>query len=185
VTFDGGLSIGLDFRYLVEDHAIEIRETDTGRPGCSLSLTENRVCVFFFSYATEDWSGFLKKFFNEFEAHVAQRLGVPKTTAGFRDQSGVQLGDDWSRALTAELRSCKAFIYVRTANYFQRDYCGREWKMFNERVESFSQRSARPEKVPGTKNRVSVTRHPVDASPREPSMPEQSALQGGWQDHAA
>jgi FxsC-like protein len=104
--------------------------------------------VFFFSYAHQDWDDYLHRFYMDLDELVAARLGIEKTAAGFRDKFHIKLSAEWSRSLSVALWSCKVFIYVRTPRYFHSDYCGREWRIFTNRLEKFSKELNRPYEQP-------------------------------------
>ncbi len=91
---------------------------------------------FFFSYARDDWKGnYLKSFFEDLTERVRFITGHPAEEVGFRDAQRIELGSNWPLELVNALASCRSFVPIYTPTYFTRLYCGREWWVFQSRIE--------------------------------------------------
>jgi FxsC-like protein len=95
------------------------------------------MSVVFFSYNREDWDPYLKFFCDELETRIAGRRGLKPREAVFLDDRSVKLGENWTEAMREALRTCQAFVYLQSPRYFQSEYCGKEWRVFSDRVAAF------------------------------------------------
>ena len=103
---------------------------------------------FFFSYARDDWKGnYLKIFFDDLTEQVRFVTGHPVEEVGFRDVKGIEFGSNWPDELAAALATCRSFVPVYTPTYFTRPYCGREWWVFDSRIEQYLRE--KPGRPPG------------------------------------
>lgn len=93
--------------------------------------------LFFLSYARrDDEYGNMRpvqKFFNDLRDHVALLEGVDRQKVGYMDQRALEPGDEWPNDLAAALGKCCTFVAVMSPTYFQREYCGKEWYLFEQR----------------------------------------------------
>jgi FxsC-like protein len=104
--------------------------------------------LFFLSYASNPaLKRFQERFFDDLvEALIAERdiLDAQKARIGFYDREGIQLGDSWTHKLAEALRTCRVFVYIQSEAYFSRLWCGREWTVFRNRIDSWMQDSEAP-----------------------------------------
>lgn len=99
---------------------------------------------FFFSYAhaNAENSVYVTKFFKELCREVADLTGEPAEEVGFRDTSGIHLGEAWPVELVEALSTCQAFVALYSPDYFDSETCGKEWAVFAGRVRTYQERSA-------------------------------------------
>lgn len=92
---------------------------------------------FFFSYSRSDNSEFLKGFFSDLQNIIKEKLGL-EGDVGFIDQTGNEPGDHWEAKLEQALACSRVFVAVATASYARKEYCGKEWAAFEDRVTRYS-----------------------------------------------
>jgi FxsC-like protein len=81
----------------------------------------------FFSYARDDFSPYMAKFYADLAEEVRLLLGRAKADPIlFRDEQDIGLGTVWRSELTSALHSTRVLISVQTPRYFSRPYCGKE-----------------------------------------------------------
>src|SRR5262245_8968775 len=85
---------------------------------------------FFLSYARVDGNGYLEKFYADLCEGVRSRTGYRIDDIGFRDESNLQLGVNWSTALVDALTSARVFVALCSPSYFASENCGKEWQTF-------------------------------------------------------
>jgi FxsC-like protein len=102
---------------------------------------------FFFSYARNDCSKYLERFLEKLRERVAFLTIRSKEEVGFRDNQNIDVASRWPDELADALASCRSFIPVFTPTYFTRPMCGREWSVFQSRIEQHL--SAHPDRIPG------------------------------------
>lgn len=88
---------------------------------------------FFVSYARLDGDEYLKKLYKELVQAVRLKVGGTPEEIGFFDTEDIALGQEWPEALSGALQTARVFVPIYTPSYFQSDYCGREWQVFEER----------------------------------------------------
>jgi FxsC-like protein len=54
----------------------------------------------------------------------------------FIDEEGIEPGAEWPDTLVNAVRDCSVFAYMHSPNYFRRPYCGKEWRVFRQRMEA-------------------------------------------------
>ena len=99
---------------------------------------------FFLSHATQqDNLHYLKRFYEDLAARVADRLGkgstVNKAEVGFFDKQNLETGDRWGRALTDALQTSRTLVCLYSPNYFKSDYCGKEFQLFRTRLARYAE----------------------------------------------
>jgi FxsC-like protein len=103
------------------------------------------VLYFFLSYAREDDPEFIRRFFHDLSSQVRNLAGVGQAdTVGFLDEQNVQIGQRWSAEMTNALATCRCFVAMTSPRYFRRDYCGREWYVFNDRLDMYLRQHGLP-----------------------------------------
>lgn len=99
------------------------------------------MLYFFLSYAREDDPEFVRRFFHDLSSQVRNLAGLGKEDAvGFLDEQSLQIGQRWSDELSGALNSCRCFVAMTSPRYFRRDYCGREWAVFSQRLAAYERR---------------------------------------------
>jgi FxsC-like protein len=93
---------------------------------------------FFFSYAHADYDIYLKKFYEDLTKEV-NGLTVRAKPSGFIDRANIGHGDQWNHTLEVGLRSCRVFVPIYSAPYFASSYCGKEFKVFRDRLHTHLQ----------------------------------------------
>ncbi|MGW1675544.1 TIR-like protein FxsC [Streptomyces sp. NPDC002324] len=98
---------------------------------------------FFLSYARRRGPRVLvKRFYDDLCAELRQELRrLHKSDAvpfdrPFLDVQSIQVGQDWNAALGEALGHCRTMLALYTPDYFRSDFCGREWKAFEDRQRS-------------------------------------------------
>nr|WP_119590212.1 TIR-like protein FxsC [Streptomyces scabiei] len=95
---------------------------------------------FFLSYTRKRGPLVLvKRFYDDLCAELRQELlrlhkgnAVPFGRP-FLDVQSIQVGQDWNAALCNALGHCRTMLALYSPEYFRSDYCGREWKAFEDR----------------------------------------------------
>jgi FxsC-like protein len=104
------------------------------------------------SYARADdqqYEGELVRgFYDQLKSEVAGKVSDQTPPLAFFDQENLQPGDPWSQEIAQALRSCRTFVPIMSARYFTRDYCGKEWQIFEDRCRSFAGSSLPPLIIP-------------------------------------
>ena len=95
---------------------------------------------FFFSYARLDRDPYLKKFYNELVDSVRVNAGGNRGEIGFFDTEDIEPGQEWPAALAAALQTARVFVPVYTPSYFISEFCGREWRVIEERRRAAGER---------------------------------------------
>ncbi|GAA1817771.1 hypothetical protein GCM10009682_43220 [Luedemannella flava] len=103
------------------------------------------MLYFFLSHAREDDPRSVIRFFNDLSSEVRNLAGAdPHDTVGFLDEQSLYVGQRWQLALADALASCKCFVAMTSPRYFRRDYCGREWGAFSDRLAAYERQWKRP-----------------------------------------
>lgn len=93
---------------------------------------------FFLSYARENYNQYVLDFYQDLNKMIRD-LAIPGEGGdGFIDTSDIELGTQWPDELAAALQNCRAFISLYSPAYFTKDYCGKEWQVFNSRQATYS-----------------------------------------------
>ncbi len=106
---------------------------------------------FFLSYARIDdrTEQEVTAFFRDLEAKVASRIADPGgEPVAFMDQADLQPGEPWPEDLARALGRCRTFVPVMTARYFGREFCGKEWQVFENRCRECANRLNLGEPLP-------------------------------------
>ena len=105
---------------------------------------------FFMSYAHKDNEtrhlGKVEEFYRDLRSQIAILTGDDEERTGFLDKTGLDSGEDWDAEIVDALGRCGVFVPILSASYFQRPYCGREWTVFEQRVERYLQQSPQPQR---------------------------------------
>jgi FxsC-like protein len=96
---------------------------------------------FFFSYAHADDGEFLRRFYTDLREEVRQLIGGPKVKISFLDRTEISHGARWEGSLENGIKTCRAFVPVYSASYFQAPYCGKEFGAFRERLHTHLQQN--------------------------------------------
>ncbi|QOV33514.1 TIR domain-containing protein [Streptomyces ferrugineus] len=91
---------------------------------------------FFLSYARRRGPRVLiKRFYDDLctelrglRARTSEPFGRP-----FLDVLSIQVGQNWNAALGDAVGHCRTMVALYTSDYFRSDFCGREWKAFDDR----------------------------------------------------
>ncbi|WP_405990018.1 TIR domain-containing protein [Streptomyces sp. NBC_00986] len=99
---------------------------------------------FFTSYAVRRAdSSLVAQFHARLQEEVEIKRGRSATHAGFLDAGTLELGVGWRGKLAWALGSTRFLIALLSDDYFDREWCGREWAVMTERV----RRAGEPEPV--------------------------------------
>src|SRR6185295_7854399 len=93
---------------------------------------------FFLSYARDDQSDYLDKFYSDLCEKVRLSIRLNPDEVGFLDRNDIQLADKWDGKLAEALRTCKVLVSVCSPNYFAKEYCGKEFQVCLERQEQLA-----------------------------------------------
>jgi hypothetical protein len=95
------------------------------------------ACWFFMSYArVDDQHGdeeLIREFYDDLKSAVSIRVQNQSPPIAFLDEANLQPGDPWPDEIADALCSCNTFLAIMTARYFTREYCGKEWTIFDYR----------------------------------------------------
>lgn len=91
--------------------------------------------LFFLSYARADAGDDLTRFYRKLSDEIRRQSGELEPV-GFRDESNIEPGARWSEELATALTTSSTFIPLYSPSYFTREYCGREWAYFSQRISS-------------------------------------------------
>lgn len=80
-------------------------------------------------------SPFVRIFFEQLCADIVE-LTQASHPVGFMD-SNILIGDSWPHELANALATCRVFVPLYSAGYFNSERCGREWTAFARRVEIY------------------------------------------------
>ncbi|MFD4502563.1 TIR-like protein FxsC [Streptomyces sp. NPDC058457] len=91
---------------------------------------------FFLSYARRRGPRVLiKRFYDDLCTELRDLR--PKTSEPFGrpylDVLSLQVGQDWNASLSDAVGHCRTMVALYTPDYFRSDFCGREWKAFEDR----------------------------------------------------
>jgi hypothetical protein len=89
---------------------------------------------FFLSYARDDSDVYLDKFVDDLSTQLSRRTAVSPVGICFRDTTAIELGQIWTEELKEALRTARVFVPLYSPTYFTRDYCGKEWQAFRNRL---------------------------------------------------
>jgi FxsC-like protein len=91
--------------------------------------------VFFFSYASENLDAHLKQFFKALCASVAPSTGwnAEDERISFRDKQNLRVMDTYQPLLLKALQNSTVLVCVTSPAYFQKEYCGKEYYIFDQR----------------------------------------------------
>jgi len=93
---------------------------------------------FFLSYSRCDEDKYLLDFFEDLKEEV--RLLTPgRKNVCFWDKESIQIGEEWPQKLFHALQTCKVFVALCTPTYFTREWCGKEWQFFSDRINDYQQ----------------------------------------------
>nr|BFE83613.1 hypothetical protein GCM10020093_062140 [Planobispora longispora] len=110
--------------------------------GCAVPCGEFSGAVFFFSYAhvpphdgpdSGDPNQWVEKLFRALCDYIMHHTGLPAGAAGYMDR-GLRTGENWPRALSEQLSTCRVFVPLYSPRYFESEACGKEWASFVNRA---------------------------------------------------
>lgn len=108
--------------------------------------------LFFLSYARDDVKDdqdrLIERFFRDLERDVRFHYGPFKGKVGFFDTDDVARGDWWSPAMDQALRTCRVFVSLYSPTYFTREFCGKEWGLFQRRLLEYANSTMPGQKPP-------------------------------------
>jgi hypothetical protein len=97
--------------------------------------------VFFLSYARDDnekddgeESTLVRSFFERLQGEIRQITGDRPAADGSFIDVKIPFGALWEDHLHAAVCECKVFVPLMSASYFRREWCGREWAVFDKRI---------------------------------------------------
>jgi len=96
-------------------------------------------CWFFMSYTRVDdpvGEDGVRTFYDDLKAAVSARVQDQTPPLAYLDRENLKPGDSWPDELADALGSCRTFVAIMTARYFTREYCGKEWAIFEKRSRS-------------------------------------------------
>lgn len=113
----------IDSRFLVEQNA----EVTVGDP-------DERPPYFFLSYARRPDRDLVEFFHRRLEVEIGRRISREVNSSGFLDRLSLEGGAHWRAELREAARSSSVMIALCSDDYFTSDWCGREWAVFQERI---------------------------------------------------
>lgn len=105
---------------------------------------------FFFSYTRGNSDKYLKRFIDDLSDELRQQRGYGKNeVVGFFDQREIELGEKWDQTIVNALQESNVMVCIYSPGYFKSEYCGKEWQVFQQRLNIYlKQREAGGEKNP-------------------------------------
>lgn len=105
-----------------------------------LGCVELMSSVFFASYSSRDGAEVaskrpFKKFIELLRARVQSKTGIQGRAISFVDGENIKTGDDWTQALSDELRTAEVIVCLVSPNYLGSLWCGRELEIFDQRYQ--------------------------------------------------
>lgn len=95
--------------------------------------------LYFVSYARDDRTNDGENRIIRFATDLGNAVNRRGATApGFLDTSSTSTGDFWEPMANQALRTCKILVPIYSPTFFTRQYCGQEWKMFQDRVANYA-----------------------------------------------
>jgi len=82
------------------------------------------------------------KFYKDLCADIAELTG--SATPGYMDDQRLKIGTQWPSELTRALATCRVLLPIFSPQYFNSEYCGKEWEIFDRRVVRHSWGGSRP-----------------------------------------
>ncbi|RVU22927.1 TIR domain-containing protein [Streptomyces antnestii] len=90
---------------------------------------------FFTSYANrEDDQDHVAEFHQRLEQELRIKRGRNLTSTGFLDRRSLRLGLTWREPMVDAIRTTRLLVALITADYFESEWCRREWAVMMERA---------------------------------------------------
>jgi FxsC-like protein len=107
--------------------------------------------LFFLSYAREDNNseGLVRKFYEDLSKDIAGKIAASPNDVGFFDGAEIEHGAVWDQKLASALQQSHVFIAIYSPYYFQKKFCGKEWAVFNSRVNAYAKSLPQGAEFPG------------------------------------
>lgn len=84
----------------------------------------------------------IQRFYQDLVREMISRglASIPRTETevGFFDQGGIEPGDIWDETLAKALRTSRVLVCLYSRGYFESEYCGKEFQVFQSRVRDYS-----------------------------------------------
>jgi|GEM_PF-2311548 len=94
----------------------------------------------FFSYTHHDDNAYLQRFLTNLTDQIGKYVTLKEgEQIVFFDKKNMSRGDKWDDVVVDALQTSKVMVCVYSPNYFAREYCGREWQIFQQRRELYRQ----------------------------------------------
>jgi hypothetical protein len=89
----------------------------------------------FFSYARENLDPYLEDFFKDLCAEIAPltQWGPEDENISFRDKNNLRLMEYWKTDIEGALQSSSVLVGITSVAYFNKEFCGREYYVFDQR----------------------------------------------------
>jgi FxsC-like protein len=96
--------------------------------------------LLFLGYARKDTDSHLREFFRELRQAIA--INTPWTwdekELAFQDTNSLGLGEQWEPKLREALENSCVFVCLTSPKYFERAFCGREFYIFQRRIQKYA-----------------------------------------------
>jgi hypothetical protein len=91
--------------------------------------------IVFFSYARENLDRYLEDFFRELCEDIAAYTtwGSEDDNISFRDKNNLRLMEHWKTHIEGALQSSSVLVCVTSVAYLNKEFCGREYYLFDQR----------------------------------------------------
>jgi FxsC-like protein len=120
---------------------------------------------FFLSYARIELDVHIKRFRQELAVLVRSLGGVQEPDdqkVGFLDINNLEQGRDWTADLGSALEASRVLVPLYSPNYFQREYCGKEFQAFLDPAVAY----AAGQQAPAARAILPVLLFPVSPPPK-------------------
>ncbi len=91
--------------------------------------------IVFFSYARENADPYLEDFFKDLCGEIAPATpwASEDERISFRDKSNLRLMENWSTHIEDSLQSSAVLVCITSVAYFNKEFCGKEYYVFDQR----------------------------------------------------
>lgn len=102
-----------------------------------------RMPRLFLSYNHEDDGddGLVDQLIRDLTDEIRRSVGWSRSDIFYRDVD-VEAGREWPLELVTALRECHVFVPLLSPQYFDSEYCGKEWGLFRRRIDEHRRRNA-------------------------------------------
>ncbi|CAN2040430.1 putative TIR domain-containing protein [Candidatus Magnetomoraceae bacterium gMMP-15] len=102
----------------------------------------------FFSYARKNFDHYMKQFYNDLINELELLNGGSYEKICFRDTRSINTGEWWEESLARGIATSRILISMLSPSYFESEWCGKEWQIFNKRINEYKKEHSISEHPP-------------------------------------